>query len=248
MSLWGLYAITQGVNEVQGPLEVVSSRAEFETIPIRRYESALLHRIYDRILAKLISKHRTSIFYRPTFLDSNYFQILPLIRSSCSRRFSFTVSLRRRDVVECLVERPWCYRFFNSLWIWCTGKATPILYHICECKILQRYLDKHGETYLETHRLAAIVECNESIAELRNAIRDLIDAINRPSPAAVPSYWFDGRCNSATRKLWLGMPTEVNQPKTGHRCELVPIASLPKWAQEVFMAKSLNRCKASRTP
>ncbi|KAF9568985.1 hypothetical protein CPC08DRAFT_757187 [Agrocybe pediades] len=65
----------------------------------------------------------------------------------------------------------------------------PILCRICECQIPQWYFEKHSETCAETHRLEAeIVECNESIAELRNTIRDLCIAVDRPSPAAVPEY------------------------------------------------------------
>jgi len=65
----------------------------------------------------------------------------------------------------------------------------PILCRICECKIPQWYFEKHSETCAETHRLEAeIVECNESIAELKNTIRDLCVAVDRPSPAAVPEY------------------------------------------------------------
>ena len=65
----------------------------------------------------------------------------------------------------------------------------PILCRICECQIPQWYFEKHSETCAETHRLEAeIIECNESIAELRNTIRDLCVAVDRPSPAAVPEY------------------------------------------------------------
>ncbi|KAH9482800.1 Serine/threonine-protein kinase ppk18 [Psilocybe cubensis] len=65
----------------------------------------------------------------------------------------------------------------------------PILCRICECKIPQWYFEKHSETCAETHRLEAeIVECNESIAELRNTIRDLCVAVDRPAPTAVPEY------------------------------------------------------------
>jgi len=39
--------------KMKGLLEVVSSSAEFESIPIRRHEDALLHRIYDRVPVKL---------------------------------------------------------------------------------------------------------------------------------------------------------------------------------------------------
>jgi pre-mRNA-splicing helicase BRR2 len=38
---------------MKGLLEVVSSSAEFESIPIRRHEDALLRRIYDRVPVKL---------------------------------------------------------------------------------------------------------------------------------------------------------------------------------------------------
>jgi pre-mRNA-splicing helicase BRR2 len=39
--------------KLKGLLEVVSSSAEFESIPIRRHEEALLQRIYDRVPVKL---------------------------------------------------------------------------------------------------------------------------------------------------------------------------------------------------
>ena len=39
--------------KLKGLLEVVSSSAEFETIPIRRHEDALLRRNYDRVPVKL---------------------------------------------------------------------------------------------------------------------------------------------------------------------------------------------------
>ncbi|KIL70172.1 hypothetical protein M378DRAFT_67303 [Amanita muscaria Koide BX008] len=65
----------------------------------------------------------------------------------------------------------------------------PILCRICECQIPQWYFEKHSETCAETHRLEAeILECNESIAELRNTIRDLCTAVDRSSPVATPEY------------------------------------------------------------
>ena len=39
--------------KLKGLLEVVSSSAEFENIPIRRHEDSLLRRIYDRVPVKL---------------------------------------------------------------------------------------------------------------------------------------------------------------------------------------------------
>ncbi|KAF9534792.1 hypothetical protein CPB83DRAFT_842950 [Crepidotus variabilis] len=65
----------------------------------------------------------------------------------------------------------------------------PILCRICECQIPQWYFEKHSDTCAETHRLEAeIVECSESISELRNTIRELCIAVDRPSPAVVPEY------------------------------------------------------------
>ncbi|KAI0320689.1 hypothetical protein OF83DRAFT_1052649 [Amylostereum chailletii] len=66
---------------------------------------------------------------------------------------------------------------------------TPILCRICENNIPQWYFEKHNETCSETHRLEAeIGECNESITELRNTIRDLSAALDRSSPATPPEY------------------------------------------------------------
>lgn len=65
----------------------------------------------------------------------------------------------------------------------------PILCRICECEVPQWYFEKHNETCAETHRLEAeISECNESIGELRNTIRDLMLAIDRSSPMTAPEY------------------------------------------------------------
>ena len=65
----------------------------------------------------------------------------------------------------------------------------PILCRICECQIPQWYFEKHSETCVETHWFEAeIVECNESISELRNTIRELCIAVDRPSPIVIPEY------------------------------------------------------------
>ncbi|RDB22536.1 Serine/threonine-protein kinase cek1 [Hypsizygus marmoreus] len=65
----------------------------------------------------------------------------------------------------------------------------PILCRICECQIPQWYFEKHSETCAETHRLEAeITECNESISELRNTIRDLSSAVDHSSSTSVPEY------------------------------------------------------------
>jgi len=63
------------------------------------------------------------------------------------------------------------------------------LCRICENSIPQWYFEKHNETCSETHRLEAdIGECNESISELRNAIRDISNTMDRSSPVASPEY------------------------------------------------------------
>ncbi|KAK2460129.1 hypothetical protein APHAL10511_007808 [Amanita phalloides] len=48
------------------PFEVVSLSAEFETIPIRRYEEALLRRIYERVPVKL-DRVKTSLLLQARF-------------------------------------------------------------------------------------------------------------------------------------------------------------------------------------
>lgn len=67
--------------------------------------------------------------------------------------------------------------------------ATPILCRICECNIPQWFFEKHNETCSEVHRLEAeIAECNESIMELRNTIRELLNGVERSSPSTPPEY------------------------------------------------------------
>ncbi|KAI9448137.1 hypothetical protein H4582DRAFT_1802206 [Lactarius indigo] len=67
--------------------------------------------------------------------------------------------------------------------------VTPILCRICENSVPQWYFEKHNETCSETHRLEAeIGECNESISELRNTIRDISTALDRSSPVTNPEY------------------------------------------------------------
>ena len=66
---------------------------------------------------------------------------------------------------------------------------SPILCRICESNVPQWFFEKHNETCVEVHRLEAeIADCNESVAELRNTIRDLVTALDRSSPAQVPEY------------------------------------------------------------
>jgi serine/threonine-protein kinase RIM15 len=64
-----------------------------------------------------------------------------------------------------------------------------LLCRICESQIPQWYFEKHSETCVEVHRLEAeIAECNESISELRNTIRELCITVEKSSPAMIPEY------------------------------------------------------------
>ena len=74
--------------KLKGLLEVVSSSAEFKTIPIRQHENALLRRIYDCSSQVGSDRFRSSALQNvphPSPLFSNCLQILLLIRSLCSK-------------------------------------------------------------------------------------------------------------------------------------------------------------------
>ncbi|KAG8810783.1 hypothetical protein FRC17_002783, partial [Serendipita sp. 399] len=61
-----------------------------------------------------------------------------------------------------------------------TLSDTPILCRICENQIPSWFFEKHNETCAEVHKFEAdIAECNESIAELRNTVRDLVSGIEK---------------------------------------------------------------------
>ena len=95
--------------------------------------------------------------------------------------------------------------------------VNPLLCRICEGHIPQWYFEKHSETCAETHRLEAeITECNESIAELRNTIRDLRAAVDRSSSGSIPEY--------------RGMPMFIPAP--------TPIVSSPL---QLFRANKMQR-------
>ena len=74
--------------KLKGLLEVVSSSAEFETIPIRRHEDVLLRRIHDRVPVKLdradfrLHISRRSSYFKLIFLAYNFLLILLLTRCS----------------------------------------------------------------------------------------------------------------------------------------------------------------------
>ncbi|KAI5123428.1 hypothetical protein M0805_006133 [Coniferiporia weirii] len=67
--------------------------------------------------------------------------------------------------------------------------SAVILCRICENNFPEWFFEKHNETCGDVHKFEADVgECNESIAELRNTIRELRLAIDRSSSASVPEY------------------------------------------------------------
>ena len=58
--------------------------------------------------------------------------------------------------------------------------TTVILCRICECGIPDWFFEKHNETCNEVHKLeASIVECNESINELRSTIREMVTVMDK---------------------------------------------------------------------
>jgi len=63
---------------LKGLLEVVSSSAEFENIPIRRHEDALLRRVYDRVLVKLDRVDFDALYFKTFLLLQAYFSRLQL--------------------------------------------------------------------------------------------------------------------------------------------------------------------------
>jgi pre-mRNA-splicing helicase BRR2 len=64
--------------KLKGLLEVVSSSAEFESIPIRRHEDALLRRIYDRVPVKLNKVDFEAPFFKTFLLLQAHFSRLQL--------------------------------------------------------------------------------------------------------------------------------------------------------------------------
>lgn len=90
---------------------------------------------------------------------------------------SVTIPVRARK------ERSSSFEFSHPIMV------NPILCRICEGQIPQWYFEKHSETCAEIHRLEAeIGECNESIAELKNTIRDIGCILDQCSSNAVPEY------------------------------------------------------------
>ncbi|KAI0295524.1 hypothetical protein BC826DRAFT_1104264 [Russula brevipes] len=58
--------------KLKGLLEVVSSSAEFETIPIRRHEEGLLRCIYDRVPVKLVLVNFEAPHFKTFLLQAHF--------------------------------------------------------------------------------------------------------------------------------------------------------------------------------
>ena len=83
--------------KLKGLLEVVSSSAEFESIPIRRHEDVLLRRIYDRVPVKLD---------RADF-EAPHFKTFLLLQAHFSRIQPRALDEMRRDDRAIPDERRW---------------------------------------------------------------------------------------------------------------------------------------------
>ncbi|KAF9504269.1 hypothetical protein BS47DRAFT_1355400 [Hydnum rufescens UP504] len=64
--------------KLKGLLEIVSSSAEFESIPIRRHEEVLLKRIYDRVPVKLDTVNYNAPYFKTFLLLQAHFSRLQL--------------------------------------------------------------------------------------------------------------------------------------------------------------------------
>ena len=113
--------------KLKGLLEVVSSSesAEFETIPIRRHEDALLRRIYERVPVELDRADFEAPHFKTFLLPASPFlahtaTARPRSRpGACSREDSQpAVRVCRRAVVKCMAE---CARGHGSATDVCTG-------------------------------------------------------------------------------------------------------------------------------
>ena len=64
--------------KLKGLLEIVSSSAEFESIPIRRHEDAVLKKIYDRVPVKIDQPRYDAPYFKTFLLLQAHFSRLQL--------------------------------------------------------------------------------------------------------------------------------------------------------------------------
>jgi len=127
--------------KLKGLLEVISSSAEFETIPICRYEDSLLRRLYNRVLLnwivptlkhltsrRLLSQARFSCLQLPLDFSADQFLVLEKV---------LNLLLACMDV---LASDPW----LNALGLWICPRTA--------CKRYERWLKQipHFEPEVRT--------------------------------------------------------------------------------------------------
>lgn len=71
-------ASIKDTTKLKGLLEIVSSAHEFETVPIRHHEDALLERIYDRVPVKVAKADYTSPYFKTYLLLQAHFSRMTL--------------------------------------------------------------------------------------------------------------------------------------------------------------------------
>lgn len=64
--------------KLKGLLEIVSSAAEFESVPIRHHEDAFLRKVYDRVPVKLATPNYDSPYFKTNVLLQAHFMRLSL--------------------------------------------------------------------------------------------------------------------------------------------------------------------------
>lgn len=67
-----------GNTKLKGLLEIVSSAAEFESVPIRHHEDAFLRKIYDRVPVKHAKPQFDSPYFKANILLQAHFARLSL--------------------------------------------------------------------------------------------------------------------------------------------------------------------------
>ena len=102
---WGVHLVSQWAYEsLKGLLEVVSSSAKLETIPIRRHQDALLRRNYDRVPVKLERADFETPHFKTFLLLHTHFsrsQLLPDLAADQVLVLGKVLNLWSASVVWC---------------------------------------------------------------------------------------------------------------------------------------------------
>lgn len=109
--------------------------------------------------------------------------------------------------------------------------AAPTLCRICENQIPSWFFEKHAETCVEVHKFEAdIADCNESISELRNTVRELISNIeifatnaDKQIPERPPLEYRGISIIPPTNTSTVNTPIQVFRPPLASRMQRVGI-------------------------